>query len=84
LTHHASSEFWACYRASPEAVRQLADAAFEHLKRDPRDPGLQLKQVGRYWSARVGAHHRALAVESEDGLVWFWIGSHADYDKLVG
>jgi len=32
----------------------------------------------------VGSHHRALAVEVTDGLVWFWIGTHADYDKLLG
>jgi hypothetical protein len=32
----------------------------------------------------VGLRHRALAVEVEDGLLWFWIGSHADYDKLIG
>ena len=31
---------------------------------------------------RVGSHHRALAVETNDGLVWFWIGTHADYDRL--
>jgi len=25
-----------------------------------------------------------LAVEAQDGLVWFWIGTHADYDRLLG
>jgi len=28
-------------------------------------------------------HYRALAVEILDGLLWFWIGSHADYDKII-
>jgi hypothetical protein len=32
---------------------------------------------------RVGLRHRALAVEVNDGLLWFWIGSHADYDALI-
>jgi hypothetical protein len=45
-------------------------------------PGV--KKVGRFWSARVGDRHRALAIEAADGLVWFWIGTHAEYDKLVG
>jgi hypothetical protein len=27
--------------------------------------------------------YRALAVEIPDGLLWFWIGSHADYDKII-
>jgi hypothetical protein len=40
--------------------------------------------VGSYWSIRVGLHYRALAVEREGDLVWFWIGSHRDYDNLIG
>jgi hypothetical protein len=42
-----------------------------------------LKKIGRYVSARVGLRYRALAVEVDDGLLWFWIGSHADYDQLL-
>ena len=45
---------------------------------------LQFKKVGRYCSVRVGLRYRALAVDVDDGYLWFWIGSHADYDKLVG
>jgi hypothetical protein len=31
----------------------------------------------------VGVHYRALAVDAADGVLWFWIGSHADYDRIV-
>jgi hypothetical protein len=65
-------------------VQKLADQAYALLKDDPRHPSLRFKKVGRFWSARIGAHYRALAVEGDDGLVWFWIGSHADYDRLLG
>lgn len=84
MTHHASPDFWACYHALPTEVQQLADRAYDLLKRDSRHPSLHLKKIGRYWSARVGDHYRALAVEAPDGLVWFWIGTHAEYDKLLG
>jgi hypothetical protein len=84
LSHHATPEFWACYRALPEPVRELADRAFAILKADPRHPSLHFKKVGRFLSARVGLHHRALAVETLDGALWFWIGTHAEYDKLIG
>lgn len=84
MKHYANPDFWACYRALPLEVRQVADRVYEHLKRDPRHPSLQLKKVGAYWSARVGSRHRALAAEAPDGFVWFWIGTHADYDKLLG
>lgn len=85
MNHYASPEFWSCYEALPVPVRELANKNFALLKIDPKHPSLHFKRVGTvYWSARVGMHYRALAVEAEGGLVWFWIGSHADYDHLVG
>lgn len=76
-------KFWAAYEALPSPVRKLADANYALLKNDPRHPSLQFKKVGRYWSVRVGLRYRALAVEVDDGYLWFWIGSHADYDRLI-
>jgi hypothetical protein len=84
LIHHASPDFWQCYDALPQDIRKQADQAFEHLKQDSQYPSLHFKRVGRFWSARVGGSYRALAVESASGLIWFWIGSHADYDKIIG
>jgi len=83
MKHLASPAFWTAYGALPRHIRDLADKNFELLKRQPDHPSLHLKRIGRYWSVRVGARYRALAVEAGDGLLWFWIGSHADYDKLL-
>jgi hypothetical protein len=83
VTHFTSPEFWGCYNRLPSAIRQLADRCYELMKENPRHPSTGLKKVGQYYSARVGLHYRALAVESHDGLVWFWIGSHAEYDHIV-
>jgi len=83
VIHHASPAFWACYDALSAEVRALADKQFALLKENPRHPSLHFKRVQRFHSARVGAHYRALAVDVPDGILWFWIGSHADYDRLV-
>lgn len=69
--------------ALPDAVRKVAERNFERLKSNPKHPSLHFKNVGRYWSVRVGIGYRALAVRNEQDLVWFWIGSHADYDRLL-
>jgi hypothetical protein len=85
VRHRASPKFWAGYSGLPTHIRRLADKNHELLKFDPRHPSLQLKRVGQLWSVRVGDHYRALAVDDEpDGLYWFWIGTHAEYDKIVG
>jgi hypothetical protein len=54
------------------------------LRQNPRHPSLQFKQVGRFWSVCIGLHYRALAVQQDADVVWFWIGSHAEYDRLLG
>jgi hypothetical protein len=54
------------------------------LRQDSRHPSLHLKKVGRLWSVRVGLHYRALAVEDGSDLVWFWIGTHTEYDRVLG
>lgn len=84
MKHLAAPQFWTCYKALPQAVRDLADKNFELLKKDPRHPSLHLKKVGRFLSVRVGLYYRALGVEVPDGVLWFWIGSHAEYDRIVG
>ena len=84
MRHVASRAFWDAYRRLPAQVRALADKNYALLKDNPRHPSLQFKQAGRFWSVRVGLRYRALAVESGDDLVWFWIGSHADYDAMIG
>ncbi len=53
------------------------------LQADPRHSSLRLKKVGRFWSARVGLHYRALAQERPEGLVWFWVGAHDHYERLI-
>lgn len=83
VIHFSSPSFWSAYDLLPLSIQKIADKNFEILKSDPKHPSLRLKKVGRYWSVRVGIHYRALAVDVEDGMLWFWIGSHADYDKLI-
>jgi len=84
MRNFASPAFWEAYQKLPERIRDLADKNFHLLKANPKHPSLRFKKVGRFWSARVGLGHRALAVEIDDGLLWFWIGSHADYDAQIG
>ena len=84
MRHRATPDFWYHYRQLPGDIQELADQCYELLKQDPRYPSVHFKKVGRFWSARVGLHYRAVAVEEDDDIVWFWIGSHAEYDKLLG
>ena len=83
MNHHASSAFWDCYRKLPDSIQHLADKNYELLKHDPEHPSLHYKKVGAYRSVRVGIAYRALGVEDGESIVWFWIGSHDEYERLI-
>jgi hypothetical protein len=84
LRHLASPRFWALYQALPADVRDLADKKYALLKSDPRHPSLHFKRLGDLWSVRVGDHYRALGTDIKEGIYWLWIGTHAEYDRIVG
>ena len=83
MKHRASPRFWSRYLALPVDVQRLADEKFRLLKEHPNHPSLQLKRIGRFWSCRVGLHYRALGISDDGAVVWFWIGTHAEYDQLL-
>lgn len=83
MRHFASPSFWESYYKLPRQIKELADKNFKILKNNPQHPSIHLKKAAGYLSARIGMKHRALAVEMEEGFLWFWIGTHTEYDKLL-
>ena len=86
MIHRTTPRFWDCYNALPEEIRKVADKNFRILEESPAHPSLQLKRIGELWSVRAGINYRALGIpdpEVEDTILWFWIGTHAEYDHMV-
>jgi hypothetical protein len=83
LKHFAAPSFWETYQQLPVNARKLADQCYEILKSNPRHPSLHFKKTGKYSSVRVGLHYRALAVQVSEGLLWFWIGTHDEYQRMI-
>jgi len=83
MKHLASPSFWEQYQRLPKEVQRAAEKNFALLKTNPRHPSLHLKRVGKFWSVRIGMRYRALGVDVPEGVLWFWIGSHAEYDKML-
>jgi hypothetical protein len=83
LKHYTSSDFWLLYQNLPFETRVLADKNYDLLKENPRHPSLQLKRIDELWSVRIGKHYRAIGIDALGGIQWIWIGSHADYDKII-
>lgn len=86
MTSHTTERFREALGRLPEAVQRRARAAYRLFRQDPAHPSLRFKLVHSsrpIYSARVGLAYRALAVRHGDDVVWFWIGSHGDYERLI-
>ena len=81
-----TGRFRALYGRRPDEVRQAVRESYRLWRQDPAHPGLRFKLVHPsrpIWSVRIGRGWRALGLRDGDGVTWFWIGSHADYDRML-
>jgi hypothetical protein len=79
--------FRQAFASLPNDVRRQAQRAYRLFRCDPRHPSLRFKKVdeeSNVYSVRVGLGYRALGVMEGPIVVWFWIGSHTECDRLLG
>lgn len=81
--HRITNRFGKCFENLPIAVQKVSKKNFELLKTNPLHPSLHFKKVGKFWSVRAGINHRALAVEDGEDFIWFWIGTHNEYERMI-
>ena len=82
----ATRRFWELFQALPAEVQTLATKNYHLWRRDPRHPSLRFRRLQGSedrFTVRVGDHYRGLGRKSGETMVWVWIGTHSDYDRLV-
>jgi hypothetical protein len=80
----STTGFWKLYHSLPDAVRKEAREAFRLFRDNPAQPGLCFERLRCHpdsWSVRITRDYRAVGRRQEDVMIWFWIGSHADFDR---
>ena len=86
MNSYLTEDFFACFRRLPHNVKEKARKNYRLWRQNPNHPSLQFKRVHPtepIYSVRVGIGWRALGLREDDEIYWFWIGSHAEYDKLL-
>ncbi len=81
-----TARFRKAYNILPKRIKEAAKKSFRLWTRSPNHPSLQFKSIHKtkpIYSVRIGLSWRALGTKEEDTIIWFWIGSHADYDNLI-
>lgn len=81
-----TARFKVCFEKLPAHIQQLSRKAYHLWKENPQHPSLQFKLVipeDSVYSIRVSLAYRALGVKEKETIIWFWIGSHTDYEKIL-
>ena len=86
MNSRLAEDFLACFARLPDAVKVQARKCHRLWKDDPSHPSLRFKRIhsqDALYSVRVSQGWRALGLLDGNTVTWFWIGSHAEYDRLV-
>ena len=70
----------------PREIQKQAKEAYLQFEKDPYHPGLRFKRVHSkrpIYAVRISKDYRALGVQRGSEIIWFWIGSHSKYDKIL-
>jgi hypothetical protein len=82
----ANARFWSLFRQLPPEVQDQARETYRTFAVNPRHPSLQFKRVSStrpIYSVRVSRDYRAVGLLQGEGVIWFWIGNHQDYDRFL-
>ena len=86
MRSRATPRFWAAHRDLPPEIQAAARKAYRLFRANPQHPSLQFKKVHQQdpiYSARVTLGYRAIGLLEDDEITWFWIGTHAAYDRVL-
>jgi len=81
-----TEKFRHAYAKLPEHIQERARKTYSIWKKDMNYPALQFKQIHStkpVYSIRITLSYRAIGVKEGNTLIWFWIGSHSEYNKLI-
>jgi len=86
MSSFTTERFRTCLARLPQEIQRQAREAYTRFAENPSHPSLRFKRVHPtepVYSVRVSLDYRALGARDGDTMIWFWIGSHADYDRML-
>jgi len=86
MISHTTERFRKMFADLPESIQRQARKAYKQFQKDPYHSSLYFKSVHTtkpIYLARITIDYRAVGIQNENEMVWFWIGAHKEYDKLL-
>jgi len=79
-----TQDFWTMYARLPKQIQRQARKTYKTFMTVQQTPGLHLKRIHsarEIYSIRITRNYRALGILENDEFIWFWIGSHTQYEQ---
>ena len=86
MISHATDGFWKLHDALPAKIQRQVKSAYQKFQQNPAHLSLQFKQIHQtkpIYSVRINRDYRVVGIKDGNEIIWFWVGSHSDYDKLL-
>ncbi|MGD2093284.1 MAG: hypothetical protein PVH61_44400 [Candidatus Aminicenantes bacterium] len=86
MNSYLDEDFIKYFNKLPERIKKRSKKVYRQWKENPFEPRFQFKQVHNskpIYSVRVNIGWRALGYKKNNTVLWFWIGSHEDYNKII-
>lgn len=86
MNSKTTDRFRKCYSELPDNIKKQAQEAYKLLRDDPYHPSLHFKRIHSnrpIFSVRISRDYRATDLLKDQEIIRFWIGSHAEYEKIV-
>jgi hypothetical protein len=86
VNSHLTKDFVKLFKNLPNRLKILARKNYLIWKDNPNHPSLNFKEIkskSNIYSVRIGIGWRAIGVINNYNIIWFWIGTHSEYDKLI-
>jgi len=85
-TSRTTRKFREALTKVPKEIQHQAATAYRLFRENQEHPGLRFKKVHSQlpiYSVRINIKYRAVGVIEGKAIVWFWVGIHADYERLL-
>ena len=86
IPSQTTRQFWRLFEQLPDDTKDDARRVYGLFQVNPFHPSLHFKKLegqGPIYSIRISLNYRALGTMKDNYIVWFWIGTHAEYDRLT-
>jgi len=70
----------------PREIQAKAKDVYTLFRDDPWYPSLNFKRVHSslpVYSVRITKDYRAVGILDSEKIVWFWAGTHSEYDAFL-